>query len=477
MSYAHVYRVLVPNAPLHKRTDRDTFQIEEFAARARATNFLRFESTVQPGLQQPHLISSFAGSFDTLLLALPRYAVVDHNLAAGYQSVIRELRVGTQFVVAHQSSQKSTIETWFTRAGHQLASITWAPLPEFANFTDWAEDGYVALEDAEDGAHYLMEPWEFPRAGDALIADSVEEFADIRASQSPLIFQGGNCLVGDNFWLLGRDYFADSVELVRGRRPPVNVPKGVAPEVFVRQLFSQYVDSNRELRLVGTTRSIPIRSFYGTREGSSYFLDVAADGVGTFQPIFHIDMFITLIGRDDANNFDTLVGSPFLADQLLGTTSPYSLNSIYDDIAAQLGEYGLKVHRNPLVHRATLGKSFTVAELRGIASQTSENTDLLIAVNELVVAGASDSTIVVVRSWHHITWNNCLVENSTAKGQHVYLPTFGHGANSDLQPIDDRMKAVWEGFGFTVHMLGDFNEFARRQGVVHCIKKYLKRGA
>jgi hypothetical protein len=37
-------------------------------------------------------------------------------------------------------------------------------------------------------------------------------------------------------------------------------------------------------------------------------------------------------------------------------------------------------------------------------------------------------------------------------------------------------KALWEESGFTVHLLGDFNPFARRQGVVHCIKKYLRRG-
>jgi hypothetical protein len=38
------------------------------------------------------------------------------------------------------------------------------------------------------------------------------------------------------------------------------------------------------------------------------------------------------------------------------------------------------------------------------------------------------------------------------------------------------MADTWDGFGFEVHRLGDFTEFARRQGVVHCIKKYLERG-
>jgi hypothetical protein len=38
------------------------------------------------------------------------------------------------------------------------------------------------------------------------------------------------------------------------------------------------------------------------------------------------------------------------------------------------------------------------------------------------------------------------------------------------------MKTLWESLGFTVHQLGDFNPFAERQGVVHCIKKYIQRG-
>jgi hypothetical protein len=42
--------------------------------------------------------------------------------------------------------------------------------------------------------------------------------------------------------------------------------------------------------------------------------------------------------------------------------------------------------------------------------------------------------------------------------------------------IDAHMTSLWQGLGFEVHALADFNSFARRQGVVHCIKKYLRRG-
>ena len=69
------------------------------------------------------------------------------------------------------------------------------------------------------------------------------------------------------------------------------------------------------------------------------------------------------------------------------------------------------------------------------------------------------------------------MENSTNAGKHVYLPTFGPGENADLAVIDDERDRLWSGMGYTVHRLADFNAFASRQGVVHCIKKYLLRGA
>ena len=46
-----------------------------------------------------------------------------------------------------------------------------------------------------------IRPAPFPQP--ALIADNVEEHTSVRASQAPLVFQGGNCLIGDDFWLLG----------------------------------------------------------------------------------------------------------------------------------------------------------------------------------------------------------------------------------------------------------------------------------
>jgi hypothetical protein len=464
-----LYRRLVPDAPLHRRTDRDPVSD---ASRARYES-LRAATPPTPGLTDPRLHSTWQGRIEQILFAFPAWAVEDPESAAAYRSVIGALRPGTEFVVVHSASARDTVEEWFRSAGHADA-VTYVPLPDYVSFTDWAEDAYVGLADAIDDTRYLMEPWEFQRAGDALIADAVEEFTGIQASQAPLIFQGGNCLIGDDFWFLGTDYFADSIALLRRGRAPVELPDGADVGAAVRRLFHDYVDAGRRLILVGTRKPIPVPDFRGRREGDEYFLDLPSGGTGAFQPIFHIDMFVTLVGREH-DRFVVLVGDPAQGDELLGSTSPYDLREVYDQLAAALSAAGFDVRRNPLVHRSTPAQQLSLADLRAIAEQ-EQDPALTQAVRELAAAGARDDTSVTVREWHHVTWNNCLVENSAADGRHVYLPTFGHGADSDLAVIDRHMTELWEGLAFEVHLLADFNSFARRQGVVHCIKKYLRRG-
>jgi hypothetical protein len=467
-----VYRKLHPNAPRSRRTEKDI----RTAADADSFAMRRKLRPVTPGLQSPRLISSFQGTIERILLTLPESVLSDARLEQGYRSVIRSLRQGTNFIVVHSKSHIETIRQWFTDAGHPGQNIIFVPLDDYVKFTDWAEDAYVALSDDADGSSYLMEPWEFPRAGDALIADAVEEHSDISASQAPLIFQGGNCLIGDDFWFLGRDYMADTVGLFDGGNPPVELPDGMSGIDFARRLFSDYVDKNRKLILIGTEKPIPLKQAYGLREGARFLLDVPAEGVGTYQPIFHIDMFISLVGRQGRDKFTVLVGDPGFGEKMTGDPAPYGLATVYDAIAEDLRKQGFDVLRNPLVHWRQETSRPSYAELLDM-SRGPDGDWIVEAVKDLGRLGAKDDTPITVRVWHHITWNNCLVEAESSDGSHVYLPTFGHGQAAKLKVVDDAVKSLWEeNLGFTTHMLDDFNAFAERQGVVHCIKKYVRRG-
>jgi hypothetical protein len=464
-----IYRALVPDAPAHMRTEGDASTM----ATVKRRRLLAIQEA-SPGLQSPSLVSSYAGAIERVLFCFPAWGAEEPDLAAGYRSVIEALRPGTRFIVAHAKAARPLVEPWFEQASHPSENVEFVPLPDYVNLTDWAEDAYVAL--TEDGESYLMEPWTFRRGGDAMIADAVEEYTDVRASSAPLIFQGGNCLVGSDFWLLGKDYFADTIYLFNEPQPPVGVGQNGDPRMLATETFSRYVDATRRLILIGTRKPIPIVGHVGSKQDGVFYLDVAASGAGTFQPIFHIDMFLTLVGENGDGKFEVLVGSPSLADERLGTTSPFALGAVYDDIAESLGREGFVVRRNPLVHRSTLGRRATLPELTEL-TQRPGGESVALAIAQLRKAGADDSTEIQVRDWHHITWNNCLVENAGAMGKDVYLPTFGHEPYEDLAIIDAEMSELWESLGFTVHLLADFNPFARRQGVVHCIKKYVRRGS
>jgi hypothetical protein len=134
------------------------------------------------------------------------------------------------------------------------------------------------------------------------------------------------------------------------------------------------------------------------------------------------------------------VGSPQAADQLLGTpTMPQAMAPIFDDVARELEAQGFDVRRNPL--------PLTYVDDPGRRT----------------------------RRWYFATSNNCLVQIDDEAGNAVWLPTYGHGPWGDLEATDTANRQVWEGLGFTVHQLADFNPFAQNLGSVHCIKKYLER--
>jgi hypothetical protein len=468
-----LYQFLVPDPPLHRRTERDPEDLRTPPPRREAGRLLDARRIV-PGLQHPSLVSSFEGTIEQIMFCFPAWGVADPAVADGYRSVIEAFRPGTRFVVVHAESTREQVARWFTDAGHAPDAVDLVSLPDYVSFTDWAEDGYVALTDLADDSTYLVEPWSFPRAGDALIADAVSDALPIRSQQAPLVFQGGNSLVGRDFWLLGRDYFADTLSLLDSERPPVQHPGSTSTTDFARRLFTDYVDRDRRLVLIGTPREIPLAEFRGWRSGEDFFLDLPTDGVGTFQPVFHIDMFLTLVGPTEDGRFEVLVGDPSMADAMLGTRSPWALASVYDAIAGFLQREGFLVRRNPLVHWPTSTRVLTMAEVTELAAEPG-NEALGQAVTDLRQLGAVRRSEVTVRRWHHITWNNCLVEDSDEHGRHVYLPTFGYADKASLAAVDDHMEELWHERGFEVHRLVDFNPFAERQGVVHCIKKYLRR--
>lgn len=395
-------------------------------------------AAVDLGPAAPALVSSAHGAFERMLLTMPAYVFDgdDNPLRAAYADLLEKLPDEVGFVVAAHESVQDRVAALFDEVGRPQPML--AVMPDHVHFSVWAEDGCVCAVDADSRRTFLLEPFSFPRYGDSLIADAVSNRADVEHSQTPLYFQGGNVLIGDAFWLIGADYPANTLGYV-GR---VLLPEpDETPEEAVRRLYGEHLDTERTLAYVGSTVPVPTQTERPFELDGEPWTEVLHLGnrPGTVQPLFHIDMFLSLAGRGPDGRYRAFVGDPGLAARILGNDPwPHAMQDVFDDIAVQLADAGFAVLRNPLP---------------------------LVYVDDLPSR---------TRYWYFATANNALVEIDDVR-KRVWLPAYGFGAWPELQATDAANVAAWRDIGFEATLLTDFHPFAENLGSVHCIKKYLGR--
>jgi hypothetical protein len=416
----------------------DTTSIRRAAVTTRA-----FEVTVKrPTPEQPRIVSSAHGAIRHVLFCYPSYAGGDDIYRDVFVDLFRQLPGSVELTIVAHASVVADLERT-VQAERPDATTTIVEAPNYLHYTVWAEDPYVVVEDAAPGSsrRFLVEPFTFPRAGDSVVADLVAEASDIQSTQSPLFFQGGNVLIGDDFVLIGVDYLFETLDTFLRYRPVLGMPTDQpGAQDFIVELFRQTFDRERDLFFAGTRLRVPATDSRPVLIDGEEWTEVLFAGTGHHQPIFHIDMFLSLAGRGPSGRYRLLVGSPAEADRLLDRPSvAHGMNEGFDDVARQLEAQGFEIIRNPL-------------PLTFVDDPNAKE-----------------------RFWYFATSNNCLVQIDGTEGDHVWLPTYGHGAWSDLAVTDEANRAIWEGLGFTVHQLADFNVFAQNLGSVHCIKKYLAR--
>ena len=419
-----------------KRTDAD-FSLMDL--RRKSLDHLFKLDLAPPRPEKPSLVSSCVGRIERILLTIPDYAA--RSMAAAYKSLLTQLPPYTYLVVATHEKALPIVEKWLADAKLTDRAEVFV-IGDHLHFSVWAEDGYVVSKDQATGKTYFVEPFSFPRYGDGLIADFAAGATDLESTQSPLYFQGGNVLIGDDFFFIGADYPANSIgyTAASGHLLP---PPGTNVADFIRGLYNDYLDHDRKLLYIASSIAVPEQSKRSTVINGEQWTEYlyAGNKSGTVQPLFHIDMFVTLVGRAPNGKFRVLVGDPAMAADVLNEkVSPYAMKEVFDNIAKGLGNAGFEVQRNPL---------------------------------PLVY---EDDTAKKERFWYFATSNNCLVQNSQSDGKIVWLPTYGYGHWKKLKATDAANKKIWEDLGFEVRQLDDFHPFAANLGAVHCIKKYLKRG-
>lgn len=394
------------------------------------------------GLGSPKLVSSAHGVISQLLLTIPSYAANSgagetNPLAATYIDLLAKLPRTIKYIVLTHDSSAVTVAQWF--ADLAIGDVDIITVGEHLNFSIWAEDGYVVATDSVSQRTFFVEPFSFPRYADGLIADFVSNSSSLGNTQAPLYFQGGNILIGDDFFFVGADYPAKSLDYIK----QVIVPDpGETPVATVRRLYRTYLDSSKDLYYVGSSIPVPAQLKRTIVIDGQQWIETlyAGNHAGTTQPLFHIDMFITLAGRDGAGKYQVFVGDPSLAAEALGIPLwPHAMQGVFDNISQYLESLGFRVLRNPL-------------PLAYIDDPSTKQ-----------------------RTWYFATSNNALVQILPSGGKSVWLPAYGFGGWQALTTTDQINVKAWEAIGFKATLLSDFHPFAENLGAVHCIKKYLAR--
>lgn len=429
---------LLPASLRRRNEPRLTFDL----LRSRSPQFRTLLTELQalrPGPRTPRILSSAHGRMKTVLLTYPAYGANEYSYRNVYVDLIKKLPGTTRYVILSHPSVIQDLKAVLKEA-KATRRATIVESPEYVQFLVWSQDPYVIVEDIGVKAKtiYFIEPFTFRRASDAVISDLVAEATAFQNLQSPLYFQGGNVLIGDDFLLIGADYPANTLNLVE-QTGHIRIPEDVDSAHFIKKLYQDTFDSTRRIIYVGTKIPVP---GYQTREimvnGETWQEEIYL-GTGETQPIFHIDMFISLAGKSKSGKYRLLVGSPQMADDLLGRPHiPHAMSEIFDDIARSLRKLGFLVRRNPL-------------PLTHV-----------------------DDPARRLRTWYFATANNCIVQID-GDSKTVWLPTYGHGDWADLAIIDEKNKQIWQRLGFNTIQLTDFHPFAQNLGAVHCITKYLKR--
>ena len=413
----------------------------EEARKKKALSVIFLQDFITPKPKQPRIVSSAEGSLDRILFTIPDYAIGgdDNPLWKVYKDLFAKLPSYTQFlVVTHKGTEEK-----LQQCAHEMGidkRMRIVPMADHLRFTVWGEDAFVVVDDHDSGRTFLVEPHSFPRSYDELLGHHLAEHCDLETIQSPLYFEGGNVLIGDNFFFIGADYPVKSLSYLNKMIMP---QEGESRTGQIYRLYRDYFDNSKRLIFVGSTLPVPTRDkrrfdLDGKEWTEYYFIK---NSEGTVQPLFHIDMFITLAGRADDGKYRVLVGDPRLAAQVLGEeVSPYAMVEVFDNVAKNLSKLGFEVIRNPL-------------PLTYI-----------------------DEPEYKERNWYFAAANNALVEIRNPQDKTVWLPTYGYGNWQELEKTDQANREIWERMGFKVILLEDYHAFAENSGSVHCIKKYLARG-
>lgn len=310
--------------------------------------------------------------------------------------------------------------------------------------TRWIEDPFIVLG-MSGNRIALLEPFD---SRQMQMAGQLSNAYGAFIKSTDLKLEGGNMLVGDDYVLIGKDQLLANLELI-----------GVESGETFYSLKENLEERLREL--LGMERIIWV--------GNSSCLRNTLEFPGpefSWQPLFHLDMFLTLGGRSSAQDYqgDEMI---FVAELKL---DPDELcNYVQGDLGDEEEDrrwVSLRLFRDRLNEVASFfedhhdqypGPRFHV-ERFPIQIELKRNHPTVI-----------------------YSFNNCLVEWYDGF-RRIYLPQYDIG--EDCEKIKDKAPSLqcWtqqllSDLGYRVTWVdGSFRSYAKDNGALNCMAKVLKRG-
>jgi len=259
----------------------------------------------------------------------------DPAFAASYRGFLARLLqrfpASIWFALVTHSRAAPAMRCWLD-AHADLNRIRVIDVEDSLRFSVWVSDIFVFCE--ENGRMVVYAPCQFPRAEDARLAERIARALGLPCLRSELFFQGGNLLVTRAGVLIG----ADDVSALAETRPGM-------PRADIARLYAKTLGQGTTVLELGATDRIygERGRAHGSRAGWTSRIYPGTPQNGS-QPIFHIDLCVTLLGGRRV-----AVGDPVLAGELCqATRADPGVAEGLNAFAATLARAGFDVVRVPL---------------------------------------------------------------------------------------------------------------------------------
>jgi len=379
------------------------------------------------------LLPDSGGTVRRIAVAVPPefFSQAHQARLSAWSNLAKALPARVTLVVLTEARAEPQARTWIAGLAPTCAVTVAALAPPDAltsrHGAGWVQDRCLIATEA--GKPKYLTPIFGPKGDHAVWLGALDE---VGAEPIRLDLAGGNCLVGEDFWLVG----ADSVR---------STSQALGTDFTAAQTAIAALDP-RPLHVVGyypsqlgsSPESLPWRAAEARDQAQLERTSIKSvrpprSSEELAQPLFHLDLMISVTGRRDEHGRPILLVADPLMPPATSGAEAHSHAVRLNAMAERLEQDGpFRVFRNPVPYIPAPRRKYRVPR----------------------------------------TYNNVIVENEP--GNTVWLSQFGD-LEPALTPVDLANRSIWEELGFTVVPVLGWSAFAASVGGLRCATKVLAR--